>query len=156
MVGIELSQKPKRIGSEMSSFARSDAEQRPDHAGRQYVILARMVARSTCTDFLLLSGCVATSMCGCRSMCGRRRAAPVKPQAELILIMLRLSYSDEQCIGKVSLKYRHFVKIASKISLKYLANAVIRRPTHVSLRHRLAFQPVWTVPVIKPQGRGVM
>jgi len=27
-----------------SSFARSDAEQRPDHAGRQYVILARIVA----------------------------------------------------------------------------------------------------------------
>ena len=30
-----------------SSFARSDAEQRPDHAGRQYVIVARMVARNT-------------------------------------------------------------------------------------------------------------
>jgi len=28
-------------------FARSDAEQRPDHAGRQNVILARMVARNT-------------------------------------------------------------------------------------------------------------
>ena len=30
-----------------SSFARSDAEQRPDRAGRQYVILASMVARNT-------------------------------------------------------------------------------------------------------------
>ena len=49
MVGIELSQKPRRLHRvrNESSFARSDAEQRPDHAGRQYVILARMVARNT-------------------------------------------------------------------------------------------------------------
>jgi len=42
-----LSQKPRRMQRfrNESSFARSDAEQRPDHAGRQYVISARMVAR---------------------------------------------------------------------------------------------------------------
>jgi len=49
MVGIELSQKPRRLHRfrNESSFARSDAEQRPDHAGRQYVISSRMVARNT-------------------------------------------------------------------------------------------------------------
>ena len=49
MVGIELSQKPRRLHRfrNESSFARSDAEQRPDQAGRQYVVLARMVARNT-------------------------------------------------------------------------------------------------------------
>ena len=49
MVGTVLSQKPRRLQRfrNESSFARSDAEQRPDHAGRQYVILARMVARNT-------------------------------------------------------------------------------------------------------------
>ena len=40
MVGIELSQKRRRLHlfRNESSFARSDAEQRPDHAGRQYVV----------------------------------------------------------------------------------------------------------------------
>ena len=49
MVGTVLSQKPRRLQRfrNESSFARSDAEQRPDHAGRQYVILERMVARNT-------------------------------------------------------------------------------------------------------------
>ena len=49
MVGTVLSQKPMRLQRlrNESSFARSDAEQRPDHAGRQYVILARMVARNS-------------------------------------------------------------------------------------------------------------
>ena len=49
MVGTVLSQKPRRLQRfrNESSFARSDAEQRPDHAGRQYVILASMVARNT-------------------------------------------------------------------------------------------------------------
>jgi len=49
MVGTVLSQTPRRLQlfRNESSFARSDAEQRPDHAGRQYVILARMVARNT-------------------------------------------------------------------------------------------------------------
>ena len=44
MVGTVLSQKPRRLQRfrNESSFA-----QRPDHAGRQYVILARMVARNT-------------------------------------------------------------------------------------------------------------
>ena len=46
MVGTVLSLKPRRVQRfrNESSFARSDAEQRPDHAGRQYVMLARMVA----------------------------------------------------------------------------------------------------------------
>jgi len=49
MVGIVLPQKPRRLQRfrNESSFARSDAEQKPDHARRQYVILARMVARNT-------------------------------------------------------------------------------------------------------------
>ena len=49
MLGTVLSQKPRRLQRfrNESSFAQSDAEQRPDHAGRQYVILARMVARNT-------------------------------------------------------------------------------------------------------------
>ena len=44
MVGTVLSQKPRRMQRfrNESSFARSDAEQRPDYAGRQYVILARI------------------------------------------------------------------------------------------------------------------
>jgi len=49
VVGTVLSQKPRclqRFRNE-SSFTRSDAEQKPDHARRQYVILARMVARNT-------------------------------------------------------------------------------------------------------------
>jgi len=49
MVGTVLSQKPRRLQRlrNESSFARSDAEQRPD----QYVILAKMVARNTsCSD----------------------------------------------------------------------------------------------------------
>ena len=49
MVGTVLSQKARRLHlfRNESSFARSDAEQRPDHAGRQYVMLARMAARNT-------------------------------------------------------------------------------------------------------------
>jgi len=49
MVGIKLSRKPRRLHRfrNESSFAGSDAEQRPDHAGRQYVILVRIVARNT-------------------------------------------------------------------------------------------------------------
>jgi len=49
MVDKVLLQKPRRLQlfRNESSFARSDAEQRPDHTGRQYVILARMVARNT-------------------------------------------------------------------------------------------------------------
>jgi len=40
-VDTVVSQKPRRLQRfrNESSFARSDAEQRPDHAGRQYVIL---------------------------------------------------------------------------------------------------------------------
>jgi len=49
MAGTVLSQKPRRLQRfrNESSFARSAAEQRPDHAGRLYVILANMVARNT-------------------------------------------------------------------------------------------------------------
>jgi len=46
MVGTVLSRNQGACSRE-SNFARSDAEQRPDHAGRQYVNLARMVARNT-------------------------------------------------------------------------------------------------------------
>jgi len=45
MVGTVLSQKPRRLQRfrNESSFARSDAEQRPDQTGRQYVFVAKVV-----------------------------------------------------------------------------------------------------------------